>query len=256
MAGDKKNAQTVRHKISTTCNNCPLRTKPIFKSFTKQTLEFMSRFKVGEMTVEAGTPLLSEGSSTPQLYTALSGMGLRYKTLTTGERQVISFVMPGDLIGLQSAVMGEMQHSVEATTDMVLCVFNRSALWDLFRNEPQRAFDLTWAAAIEEHFLGETVAALGQRTGPERLAWALVRLYRHLKALGLGKGQTVPLPFRQQDLADALGLSLVHTNKTLGGFRQKGLAEWKNGMLTVLALRKLAELAVVDLEAEPIRPLI
>ncbi len=216
----------------------------------------MKRFKVGELSVDAGTPLLSEGSSTPQVFTALSGMGLRYKTLVTGERQVISFVMPGDFVGLQAAVMGEMQHSVEATTDMVLCVFDRAALWDLFKNEPQRAFDLTWVAAIEEHFLGETVAALGQRTGTERVAWAMVRLFLHLSALDLRENASVPLPYRQQDMADALGLSLVHTNKILSSFRRKGLLGWKEGLLTIPDLTKLAVIASLDPEAEPVRPLI
>lgn len=245
-----------RTKNGVSCDACPLRSKRIFKDFNAETLTFMKRFKVGEMSVDSGTPLLSEGSSTPQVFTALSGMGLRYKTLETGERQVISFIMPGDFIGLQAAVMGEMQHSVEATTDMTLCVFDRSALWDLFKHEPQRAFDLTWVAAVEEHFLGETVAALGQRTGTERVAWALVRLFIHLSALDLRKGSSVPLPYRQQDLADALGLSLVHTNKILSSFRRKGLATWKDAQLTLPDLSKLADIASLDPESEPIRPLI
>lgn len=249
-------AQTVRRAVTTGCDKCPLRSKRIFKAFSADTLQFMKSFKIGEMSVEAGTPILSEGSSTPQLYTALSGMGLRYKTLENGDRQVISFIVPGDFIGLQSAVMGEMQHSVEATTDMVLCVFDRSALWNLFKTEPQRGFDLTWIAAVEEHFLGETVASLGQRTGPERMAWAMVRLFKHLDALDLKRGNSVPLPYRQQELADALGLSLVHTNKTLGGFRQKGLMSWRDGLLTIPDLGKLADIASADLEAEPMRPLI
>ncbi len=242
--------------VKTPCTRCPLRPKRLFKDFSKNTLDFMTRFKVGELTVDAGTPLLSEGSSTPQLYTALRGMGLRYKTLENGERQVLSFVMPGDFIGLQAGVMGEMQHSVESTTAMVLCVFDRSALWQLYRDEPQRAFDLTWVAAIEEHFLGESLASLGRRTGSERVAWALVRLYIHLSALDLRDGDGVPLPYRQQDLADALGLSLVHTNKTLGAFRQTGLLSWKDGVLRLPGFRRLAAIAGVDPEAEPVRPLI
>lgn len=248
--------RTTRPENSLSCETCPLRSKRIFKDFSPETLGFMERFKVGELSVVAGTPLLSEGSSTPQLYTALRGLGLRYKTLETGERQVISFVMPGDFIGLQAAVMGEMQHSVEATTDMVLCVFDRTSLWDLFKHEPQRAFDLTWVAAVEEHFLGETVAALGQRTGTERVAWALVRLFLHLSALDLGHKRSVPLPYRQQDLADALGLSLVHTNKILSSFRRKGQAVWKDGRLTVPDIAKLADVAAFDPEAVPLRPLI
>lgn len=256
MSPRKLTGQTVESRYQTKCENCPLRTKPVFKQFTAHNIAFMQKFKIGEMSVSAGTPLLSEGSSTPQLYTALSGMGLRYKTLSNGERQVISFVMPGDFIGMQAGIMGEMQHSVASTTDMTLCVFDRRGLWELFRHEPERAFDLTWIAAIEEHFLGESLASLGQRTGSERMAWALMRLYRRLSALGLRVGDKVPLPYRQQDLADALGLSLVHTNKTLAQIRKDGLAEWQDGTLRVISPDGLAELAEMSVEPEPIRPLI
>lgn len=88
----------------------------------------MQKFKVGELVVDAGTPILLEGSNSPQLYTALHGMGLRYRHLTNGERQVINFVMPGDFLGLQAGLMKEMGHSVEATTKMTLCVFDRNEL--------------------------------------------------------------------------------------------------------------------------------
>ena len=80
---------------------------------------------------------------------------------------------PGDLIGLQSGIMGEARHTVTAVTDTVLCTFPRNGVWELFRNHPPRAYDLTWIAAIEEHFLGETVATLGQRDATQRIAWAL-----------------------------------------------------------------------------------
>ena len=245
-----------RGKQTTKCADCPLRSRRLFKPFTPETLAFMQAFKTGEMVIEPGTPLLSEGSSTPQVYTALSGLGLRYKTLHDGGRQVISFVMPGDFIGLQAGVMGEMKHSVEATTEMTLCVFDRSSIWNLFKSEPERAFDLTWIAAIEEHFLGESLAALGQQSGRERVAWALVRLYKQLSALDLRKKNSVPLPYRQNDLADALGLSLVHTNKILSRLRLGGLAIWTNGVLTVPSLPALAAVSGEDAEAEPVRPLI
>lgn len=255
MSPHRLAGQIVEARYETKCASCPLRSRSLFKPLTGDQVAFMERFKMGEMSVEAGTPLLAEGSSTPQLYTALSGMGLRYKTLPSGERQVISLVMPGDFIGMQAGVMGEMQHSVEATTDMLLCVFDRSSLWTLFRDEPERAFDLTWIAAVEERMLGESLASLGQMTGIERMAWAIVRLYRHLSALGLRVNDTVPLPYRQQDLADALGLSLVHTNKTLATLRKTGLADWRDGKLRVMNMGGLARIAGLDPEATPVRPL-
>ncbi|MEI4469812.1 Crp/Fnr family transcriptional regulator [Frigidibacter sp. MR17.24] len=243
------------------CFDCPLRCNPLFEVPSEDELRYMSSFKLGELTVEPGRTVLMEGAASAQFYTVLEGMGLRQKTFPSGQRQVISFVMPGDLVGLQAAVMGEMRHSVEATTRMSLCVFDRNGLWDLLRNQPKRAYSVTWLAAVEEVFLGETLATIGQLDATQRIAWALVRLHDRLAMLDdpegalLANGGPVALPYRQQDLADALGLSLVHTNKTLARLKAGGLADWSGGQLRLPGRRQLASLAMIDDEM-PRRPLL
>ncbi len=237
------------------CAECPLRCRPIFSPMTAEELAFMTRFKVGELVVNEGTAILGQGETSPQLYTVLEGMATRSILLENGRRQVINFVFPGDFMGLQAGVMGESRHSIEAATRMRLCVFNRSALWDLFRASPERGYDMTWIAAVEEHFLGETIASLGQRDAVQRVSWALVQMFQRLSAIGARKGDSVPLPFRQQDLADALGLSLVHTNKTLASLRRRALAAWSGGQLVVSDLQKLADIAMIDVTRPLRRPL-
>lgn len=237
------------------CTNCPLRRLEYFIPMTEAELAFMLTFKAGELTVEAGSTILMEGSNSPQLFTVLSGMGTRYKTLEDGERQVINFLFPGDFTGMQAAIMGEMKHSVDATTPMTLCVFNRSDIWNMFKAHPERAYDLTWIAAVEEHFLGETIATLGQRDASQRIAWAFLRIHHRLRAVRLGTPNAVPLAFRQQDLADALGLSLVHTNKTIARLRDTGLAGWSGGVLSIPDRGRLAAFAGVSPEPLERRPL-
>ncbi|MCK0167190.1 Crp/Fnr family transcriptional regulator [Jannaschia sp. S6380] len=237
------------------CVNCPLRRRDAFLPMTEEELRFQQRFKVGELTVEPQTQILMEGSNSPQLFTALHGLGLRYKILEDQSRQILSFVFPGDFIGLQAGVMGEMGHSVRATTRMTLCVFDRGELWNLFRSHPDRAFDLTWLASSEERFLGEAMSTIGQRSASAAIAWALVKLYRRGAMVGLAMDGVMELPFRQRDLADALGLSLVHTNKTLARLREMQLANWSEGVLTVPDLAKL-EKAASGVSATPApRPL-
>lgn len=241
--------------MKVSCKNCPLRRCEYFVPMTEEELAYMMTFKIGELSVDPGTTLLMEGSNSPQLFTVLSGMGTRYKTLANGERQVINFLFPGDFTGMQAAIMGEMKHSVEATTPMVLCVFNRSDIWNMFRAHPERAYDLTWIAAVEEHFLGETIATLGQRDAGQSVAWAYLRIHHRLRAVGLGTKSTVPFVCRQQDLADALGLSLVHTNKTIARLRDLGLAQWANGQLSIPDRKILADYAGTEPESLDKRPL-
>lgn len=240
--------------MTTKCTDCPLRRKKLFTHMSDDDAEQMQRFKVGEMVIDAGAQILMQGSNSPQLYTALHGMGLRYKTLEDGRRQVVNFVMPGDFVGLQAAVMGEMAHSVEASSRMVLCVFDRSEFWNFVKAQPARAYDITWLSAVEEHFMGEALTAVGQRNAIERIAWAFYKVFRRGEALGLVSRSSMPFPFRQQDLADALGLSLVHTNKTIARIRERQLAIWDGGTLQVADVDALAKLAVTEHEDVPKRP--
>ena len=228
----------------------------MFDPMEQREIEFMNGFKTGELIADPGTQILEEGRSSTQLFTALSGMGLRYKTAQDGKRQVVGFVLPGDFVGLQSGVMGEMQHSVEATTTMTLCVFNRADFWDLFKSQPERAFALTHLAAREEQFLGEALTTVGQMNGVARVAWAIYKFYQRLDAVQLVKNGRVPLPYRQQDLADAVGLSLVHTNKTLSRLREAGVASWQDDGLVVRKENELARLAGVEPGRASLRPLI
>ncbi len=242
--------------MTTDCANCPLRKLDAYETLSADELTYMRRFKVGELKVDPGTPLLMEGSNSPQLFTALKGMGLRYKLLSDGQRQVVNFILPGDFIGLQAGIMGEMKHSVEATTPMVLCVFDRSEVWNLFKSEPERAFDMTWLAAMEEHFLGEALTSIGRMSAVQRMCWGLLRFFTRCDDLALTDGDSCPFPFRQQDLADMLGLSLVHTNKTLMKLRESQMLSLGDGLLRLRDQDRMEEVAAMPISRPRFRPLI
>lgn len=216
----------------------------------------MESFKAGELRVDRDTPIVLEGTSSPHLYTVLEGTAIRFKTLEDGRRQVIGFVLPGDFIGLQAAVMAEMQHSVTAVTAMHLCVFNRADLYRMFGEQPERSFDVTWLAAREEHFLGDQLMTVGRRSALERVAHALHMLHGRALDVGIATKTSMDMPFTQEDLADALGLSLVHTNKTLSRLRALQVASWKTKKLEIFDRERLADIAGIENAPPPIRPLI
>lgn len=242
--------------MATDCLHCPLRANPIFNPLADDEIEATRRFKSGESVLERGEAIYSQGAPSEHLYTVLHGYGLRYRLLPDGRRQVLNFIFPGDFIGLQASVLGRMQHSVQATTSMTLCRFERDRFFDFVADGAGRSFEVIWLAASEEVFLGEALTTVGQRTAPERVAWALVKIIRRSMALGLGDGYAIPMPFRQQDLADAMGLSLVHTNKTLARFRERQVVNWADRRLTVGNLPELERIAQIRENAERPRPLI
>ena len=113
-------------------------------------------------------------------------------------------------------------HSIEALTDVTLCVFPREKLWSLYEKHTGLAFDVTWLGAREESILGDYLLTVGQRRADERIAFVLLHLFHRARQLGLTKGNAVALPITQEHLADTIGFSLVHTNKTLKQLRKTG----------------------------------
>jgi CRP-like cAMP-binding protein len=225
------------------CEQCPLRAMPHFRPFTADELRFVSKFKRGEMVAEARSTILSEGSHSAQLFTLLSGWAFRYKMLDDGRRQILNYVLPGDLVGLQGSVAGAMDHSVEALSAAVLCVFQRSDITTLYQQQPGLAFDITWLAAREERMLDDNLLSLGRRTAIERAAYLIALLYQRAAAVGIGRGKRLLIPISQQHVADTLGLSIVHTNKTLRKLSERNLIRWYDRACEVLDEKGLLELS-------------
>jgi CRP/FNR family transcriptional regulator, anaerobic regulatory protein len=225
------------------CEKCPLRGVHVLREFTAKELEFVSEFKTGELNVQAGTSVLLQGTNSAHLYTVLSGWAFRYKMLPDGRRQILNYALPSDFLGLQGSVNDEMQHSVEALTDMILCVFPREKLWQLYRDYPTLAFDLTWLAAREEQILDEHLLSVGRRTAMERLAYLLLVVFQRAEEVGLTRGNSLQLPFTQQHVADTLGMSLVHTNKTLRRLSATRTVRWKDRRFEILDRDALAKIA-------------
>jgi CRP/FNR family transcriptional regulator, anaerobic regulatory protein len=225
------------------CEKCPLRGCETLRDFSAKEIEFVANFKSGELHIEAGTSILLQGTNSAHLYTILSGWAFRYKTLSDGRRQILNYAMPADFLGLQGSVNDEMQHSVEALTDIVLCVFPREKLWDLYVGFPTLAFDVTWLAAREEQVLDEHLLSVGRRSALERLAYLLLALFQRAEQIGLTKNNSIQFPFTQQHVADTLGMSLVHTNKTLKRLMATKAVRWKDRLFEVLDRDELARLA-------------
>ena len=228
------------------CRDCPLRALPTFRAFEGEELAFVEKFKVGELSVKAGSNVFLEGHDSPHLFTVLDGWALRYKLLENGRRQIFNFAIRGDFLGLQGVLFGEMLHSVEALSDLRLCVFSRSRVWELYERHSGLAFDLTWIAAREESILADNLAAVGQKPARERIAYALVYLFDHARRAGMLDGNQLNLPVTQEHLADAMGLSLVHTNKTIQRLRSSGWLEWRRQTITLHDEPSLAALGGYD----------
>lgn len=220
-------------------------------------LAYMQEFKDGEIQLDRGDVLIEEGTSNTRLYTVLEGVLIRSRSLDDGRRQIVNFMFPGDLIGLQGAFDEPSSHAIEALVDARLCQFRRGDFERLIAQHPSLGYDITWLAAKEETALEGHIVSLGQRNARERVTYLAVWLLERALSTCLASDSNVlALPITQAQIADMLGLSLVHTNRTIRQLEREGLVEWKSRQVCVPDMKRAADFAQFDLENNRPRPFI
>lgn len=243
-------------KTGVPCLACPLRLKPAFKDKNDAEIRFIQSMKIEHRQMPAGADIIHPGQEDAELYTLFSGWAFRYQLLPDGRRQILNFLLPGDLVGLQASLLSAAQHGIEALTEVELCVFPRRRVWDLFVQMPSLSYEIAWLGSREESLIDQNLTSVGQRNAGERIAALVISLYRRAEALGLVTDESFRFPLSQQQLADALGLSLVHTSKTWSRLRKAGLFAIQEGRLRLLNPRLTSRMALLyEREVAP-RPLI
>lgn len=242
----------------TPCEQCPLRRRALFIEQTAEETALVQSLKRRTVHLRPDETLIHEGQTDAPLYTLLQGWAFRYKTLSDGRRQILSFLLAGDFIGVQQKMGDAAAHGVDTLTDASFCVFQRDSLWEIHRRSPTMGFNITWLTAHEESLVDDTLLSVGRRSAEERIAMLLILLFKRAAALQDDAGAGgVPFPLTQQHVADGLGLSLVHTNKTLRKLERRGLHRIQQGRLFMRDVKALARLA--DLYGDgrpPNRPIV
>ncbi|MGE0768895.1 MAG: Crp/Fnr family transcriptional regulator [Hyphomicrobiaceae bacterium] len=241
---------------TTPCSACPIRKLGAYREFDATELAFIESFKVGELSVKAGSHVFLEGHDSAHMFTVLNGWMLRYKVLEGGGRQVLNFAVRGDFLGLQGVIFDKMLHSVQAMSDGRLCVFSRERIWELYQKHAGLGYDLTWIASREESIMADHLVAVGQRPAIERIAYVLLYLFDRARRAGMLQGKRLNIPITQEHIADTMGLSVVHTNKSIRILRERKLIDWRRNTLTLLDEEKLSELAGFKADDQKQRPFI
>jgi len=238
------------------CVNCPLQHVAGLRPLTENQIQFMTSFKQGELYVAKGAQMLSQGVVSPHLYSVLQGVLFRFKTMEDGRRQIVNFLFPGDMVGLQGAMEDPLQHGVEAITEARVCIFQRERFLELFGTHPRLGFDVAWLAARQETSLDEHLTSVGRRTARERIAWLALFLFLRGRATGLSGRTYLNIALTQAQIADTIGLSIVHTNKTLQALRKANIIEWTPDRIGIHDLQAAIEYAKYDVQSESPRPFI
>src|SRR3984885_2242554 len=242
--------------MQVSCYDCKLRAYGLFKRISAEELDSIREIKREHLQLPAGSEIIRIGDAAPEVFTLYAGWAFRYKMLADGRRQILSVLLPGDLLGLQAAMFDAALYGIEALTAVQLCVLPRKKVWALFGQMPGVGFYVAWLAARSESFVDEKLTSVGRRSASERVAALIVTLYKRAAVLGMVQDNAFAFPLTQQHIADALGLSLVHTNKTLAKLKRMGMFKQYNGTMTLLNPRVLERVAQQFDDDVPMRPLI
>jgi CRP-like cAMP-binding protein len=205
----------------------------------QQRLEGLAR---GIEAVPAKTVLQTEGSPSRRPCFVVSGWACRLRFLSDGRRQILSLVLPGDPVGL-----APRPDPLAGATTMALTRLDIAPAESLLSPSGAACPELTEAlarAAREEQqrILGHVVR-LGRLTAYERTAHFICELHERLAQVGLVREGRFPFPLTQDVLADTLGLSVVHVNRTLQSLRRAGLLKLERGYAALPDLTAIGDIA-------------
>lgn len=197
--------------------------------------------------IPAEQVIIAEGSGPGQVFLILEGFAYRYKFLPGGRRQILGYLVPGDLCDIGLSVFDRPDHSIASLGNSKIVRITVRKLLQLFAAYPavERA---SWLAALADRtVLQEWLLNIGQRDAYQKLCHFLCEMAVRVKASGCANsGESVELPLDQTALADTTGLTLVHINRTLQRMRCEGLIALRRRRLTISDPERLAAIVGFD----------
>ena len=190
--------------------------------------------------------LVREGDHSSYCPLLLDGFACRYKSLENGQRQIVAFHVPTDLCNLSSLLLDQLDCSIGTLTPARVAMIPNATLLSWVMHSPGLGQLLWRASLIDAAVSREWIVNVGRRTAHQRTAHLLCEMVQRMHPAGLANGQSCELPLTQLELADALGLTPVHVNRTLQWLRGECLIEFSSGMLLVRSWRELKQAAGFD----------
>ena len=182
-----------------------------------------------------------EGEPTTICTLLLHGLAFRQKLVSDGARQIISFHIPGEFLDVQNGLLEVADHNVQSLTRSAVASVTKDALTELMAARPNVRRSIWLDTLLDASIFRESVVNVGRRDARGRVSHLQCELVLRLQSSGQIEGPPFDFPITQEQLADATGLTAVHTNRTLQGLRKEGLIELQASKLTVLDWDALAD---------------
>ncbi|MCL6729397.1 Crp/Fnr family transcriptional regulator [Sphingomonas hankyongi] len=207
--------------------------------------------------IRADQVLVRSGQMLDESLLLLRGWLARSKDLPGGERQFTELHVPGDFPDLHGFTLKRLDHDVLALSDCTIAVVPHERLREITERYPRLARIYWMSTNIDAAIHREWALSLGRRSAIARMAHVFCELYERLHMVGAMQGDSYEFPLTQRELAECLGLTVVHANRTVQEIRRRNLIGLANRRLTILDRDRLKGLAEFDpsylyLERRPI----
>jgi CRP-like cAMP-binding protein len=166
-------------------------------------------------TVDARQDIVREGERPTFCCVILSGFAFRYKLVAGGARQIVSIHMTSDLVDLENSLLGVADHSVEMMVRSEVAMIPREAVLALAFERPKVGFAMWYSTLVDGSVFREWIANVGRRDAKTAMAHLFCELALLMKVAGVGGQNDYEMPLTQEQLADCLGLTPVHVNRTI-----------------------------------------
>jgi len=214
-----------------------------FVPLSPRELKWLGEVQSTQLTVKRGKQLIQEGQTGHKAFVLQAGWACSYKELSNGQRQIISFPIAGDCVGLRSVLLRTADHSFSALTDAVVSPLEGKHILQCINEFPRLGAALLWAASRDEAMVVEHLVNIGRRNAIERTAHFFMELAERLNMVGLATEAEFKCPLSQFVLADALGLTAIHVNRVLRELREQNLLTLRKGRARIHDLKGLRKLS-------------
>jgi CRP/FNR family transcriptional regulator len=225
------------------CENCTLRHRDCFRSLSPDELEFVKALRRGQGELAAGGFLFREGEPPKALYTLHEGWVASLAPAADGSARMVGIFLPGDILGAPACITGRHARSVMALTRLRYCVLDRTLVERVSSQGGPFSVALLRELVVERLHQEQVVQHLWTQAPVQRLAYLFLDVFTRLKQIGIATDTMCPFPIARRLLAQLVGLSEVHFNRTLAEMRKDGLIDIDNNILYVRDEAQLADTA-------------
>ncbi len=190
-------------------------------------------------SIDSREVLITEGANPQFVHVVLEGFACRYKRLEDGKRQIIGYLLPGDMCDLHVSILGEIDHAIGSLQPSRIARISAQTVEDLVDNSPRIRRALWWATLVDVSTCREWVTSMGRRPADQQLGHLLCELLFRFQAVGLATDNSYNLCLTQLEFSDTLGMSTVHLNRLFKILREDKFIDIKDKIVTIINLEGL-----------------